>query len=326
MDIITKEVGYIDIEMSKKLEKNMCFIDIETTGLNRDNDIIYLIGILYYDMDMSSWKIKQYFAEDLKDEVRVLQNAIEYISSFSSLVSYNGDSFDIPFIKHRLKLLNISWDLPRDRSLDIYAILRKNRMYLNMNNLKLKTVENYLGIFREDIYTGKDCISFYRDYILNGNKTLKEKILKHNFDDLYYLLPVLNILDKLEGKKTFYINHNDVNYPFLIEEIELINDFLIIKARTNQTIFHNSYHYSNRYKIIINNENKIEVSLEVSRGLIAPTEEALYIQNSKFGIKGFIGEKYNYNIGEDITIITIGKKYMIGNIKNILAILIENIL
>ena len=127
MEIITKEVIYDNFTIKKDLEKDVCFFDIETTGLNRNNDIIYLIGVLYFNKDKSSWELKQFFATELKYEVKLLELAAKFIDRFETIINYNGDSFDIPFVNHRLNLLNSKLKISKEKSLDIYAKLRQNK-------------------------------------------------------------------------------------------------------------------------------------------------------------------------------------------------------
>lgn len=323
MEIIIKDIVYHNLNINKSIDNDTCFFDIETTGLNRNNDIIYLIGVLYFNITKNSWQLKQFFASGLKDEVKVLKTAVEFLNSFTTIVNYNGDRFDIPFVNHRLKLLNIDLRICKDKSLDIYSILQQNKIFLDIENLKLKSVERYLGIIREDIYTGRDCIRFYKNYILHNNEISKEKILKHNYDDLYYLLEVLNILNLLEEIKTIEIKDSDKSFLFIIETLEIINEFLIVKGIVKGNDYNNMYFYGENYQAIVNNNNEIKLSFEVRKGLISPTEEALYINKENFGIKKTIGNNYNYKIPEHIALITIGNKYLIDNIKDLLSDLIE---
>jgi len=70
--------------------EKVCFLDIETTGLNRSKDMIYLIGILFIENDL--WILKQYFANTIEKEKNLLIQFLTDISAFNNLITYNGDS------------------------------------------------------------------------------------------------------------------------------------------------------------------------------------------------------------------------------------------
>lgn len=324
MELLTKRVFYSDFKVKDLSKEDVCFFDIETTGLNRNNDIIYLIGVLYFNKDVSSWELKQFFAPQLRDELILIESAVEFINSFKTIINYNGDSFDIPFLNHRLALFNSGLKISEEKSLDIYKIVRKNKMYLEVDNLKLKTVEKYLGIFREDLYTGKDCIEFYRNYILTGDNTLKDKVLKHNYDDLYYLLPLLDILDILELNKKIDLSYDNSNLELLIDNIRILNDFLIITGRVEGNLPNNIYYYGSNYKIVMVENKLVELSFQINKGLVSPTEESFYIVTEEFGLKGPIGKNYGYEISESISLITIDKKFLVENIKDFVRKFIES--
>lgn len=321
MEIITSNFNY---KKENSMDENICFFDIETTGLNRDRDLIYLIGILYYDSRLKNWQLKQYFANEMKDEPPVLQEAVDFLLGFDTIVNYNGNSFDIPFLNHRLKLFEIDMEIDREKSLDIYAILRKNKDYLNLENLRLTSVERHLGIQREDIYSGRDCIQFYNDYILGGDLDLKARILKHNYDDLYYLPPVLEILDVLEDKKTIRLKGRQ-EVSFLIKDIALEKDFLTVSMEILGDLAYNIYFYDNNYKLFIRDNNILEFTFEVKKGLISPKDEALFIINKEFGLDNLVTNNYSYNIPQEISILTIKNRFLIDNIKAIISTLIEEL-
>ena len=77
------------------------FLDIETTGLSPKNSVCYLIGLAYYKD--TSFECTQFFADTPGDEPVILQEFLSYISRFKAVVTYNGDTFDIPYIISRCK-------------------------------------------------------------------------------------------------------------------------------------------------------------------------------------------------------------------------------
>ena len=76
---------------------DILFIDIETTGLSLRNSDLYLIGASYYEN--GAWNIAQFFAEDVTQEKDILEAFIDFSKGFTKVLHYNGDRFDIPYIK-----------------------------------------------------------------------------------------------------------------------------------------------------------------------------------------------------------------------------------
>lgn len=326
MEIIKYELNKNVIGNHTIFNDNICFFDIETTGLSRNNDIIYLIGILYPARKDNKWHLVQFFAKDLKDEVNILMEASDTLSSFDTIINYNGNSFDIPFFNHRLKLYDMHCDISLDKSLDLYKIIRKNKDILDLKNYKLRTIEEYLGIRREDLYTGKDCIGFYKDYILTQNPSLKKKILQHNYDDLYYLPKVINILDIIEEKKTFMISSENHNISFIIDNIKIVNDYLTIRGTAKGKIINKVLYYDQNYKVSIDNTGRFEISIEIRKGLISPEEKCIFINKNHFHIEEDRKWIHYNNIPEDLILLKIENKYIIENLKKLSIVLVNKVL
>lgn len=319
MQVIEREIQYGET-LDELLKDNVCFFDIETTGLNRRKNLIYLVGILYYDEGRNRLKLLQIFAESLQEEPQLLNKAYKLLSSFDKIINYNGNAFDIPFFNQRLKVNGIESSIPREKSLDIYAYLRANRYVLDLDNLRLKTIEEYLGIERKDIYTGRDCIEFYKRYIETGQADLKEKILQHNYDDLYYLPRVMEILTIVRDKKSFLVKEK---FKFQINEIKKEGDFLVFQGLVDDNMG-KGFFYEENYQLTID-QGVFQVELEVKEGLISPDETCLFINSYDFDMED-IKLKHKYKIPDHIVPLSIEGKYLIDNINQVLSSLIENII
>ena len=207
---------------------NVCFFDIETMGLSREYHQIYLIGLLYYNNESSDWTLIQLLADDLKEEKTLLLEFLDMVKEFDRLVTYNGDSFDIPFVKKRLERFGTFWDV--DNSLDLYRYVRENRNILNLADLKLKTLEKHLGIQREDLISGKECIELYKSYTSTKNHDALKLILRHNYDDLQYMPYLLKIYNIIDRSKTIGINEVEPSVKFYLEAIDFSEEKLMIKG------------------------------------------------------------------------------------------------
>lgn len=326
METITNIISH-SLSLENYFEKdNICFIDIETTGLNRNNNMIYLIGVLYLDCTTDNWILNQYFAQDMDKEQGILEKFIDDISHFDKIITFNGESFDLPFIEHRLNKYGINYVFDKSKSFDLYQLIKKNRYYLNLPNLKLKTIELSLGYIREDIYSGYDCIGFYYDYIKSGNILLKENILKHNYDDLVHMLDIIRIIDVLDDKKSFYLDLQNTTIKFTIENIEVNGDILNIKGILNPLLENNIRYYFGNYSIITEKLNLFTLSIEIKRGYITEEKQCIYIDISKIDQLKRLKDTTNYKLPPNILVLMIEKNYCIDNIKNLLKEVFREIL
>ena len=74
------------------------FFDIETTGFSAKHTTLYLIGVCYYDIADNQYHSVQWFAENKTEEVMIIKNFFEFISGYKTLIHFNGNGFDIPYI------------------------------------------------------------------------------------------------------------------------------------------------------------------------------------------------------------------------------------
>ncbi|SHJ31949.1 hypothetical protein SAMN02745975_01806 [Geosporobacter subterraneus DSM 17957] len=169
--------------------------DIETTGLNAKYEKVILIGLMYFQGKQPV--IEQYFCTSRKDETILLKRFSEKISQYDLFVSYNGNSFDIPFLNQRFRQAGISYQIDKCKSLDLLRFARKYQQHLNLADCSLKSVERSLGIHRQDTISGKESVTLYTAYEKNPNPLLKNKILLHNYEDIYYLGHCLQIIDQV---------------------------------------------------------------------------------------------------------------------------------
>ena len=179
--------------------EDIMFFDIETTGLSSWKSGLYLIGLLTYD---DGWKLIQYFCEDVTDETAALENFFTLLSSKKVLISFNGDGFDIPFLTHMAEQYGLPYTFDGVESYDILKKLRPLKKLLGLENLKLKTCEKFLGIYREDRFSGGDLIDVYFQWQEDRSQDLLDCLLLHNFEDIENMpnvLPILNYVYALKG-------------------------------------------------------------------------------------------------------------------------------
>lgn len=172
----------------QKPEEDICFFDIETTGLSPAVSSVYLIGAAFLRND--SLMLRQWFADDYVSEKAILADFADFASAFTVFVHYNGSTFDIPYLEKKYRSHNLPSPFEGRESLDIFREIRRKKEFFNTPDLKLATMEQLLGFRRLDPYTGRDCIRLYTDFMQqkvfrsNSAKLLKKSLLLHNRDDL----------------------------------------------------------------------------------------------------------------------------------------------
>lgn len=211
-----------DIQLSYPLERetdlsNILFIDIETTGFTAKNSILYLIGCVYYEKE--KWHTIQWFATSYEDEKEVIEGFFKFaLGHFTHLIHFNGNNFDLPFILQKCSQYGLSYNFSFFTGIDIYKRIAPFKDFLHLPNCKQKTLEQFLGICREDPYNGGELISIYHEYVKNRTDAAYDAILAHNADDLAGMLHILPVLaysdvfsDKTKVKKVQANYYRDLN-------------------------------------------------------------------------------------------------------------------
>ncbi|MBS6646475.1 MAG: ribonuclease H-like domain-containing protein [Clostridiaceae bacterium] len=178
---------------------DLLFFDIETTGFSGDYSNLYLIGCTYYKND--SWHLIQWFADTRESEPELLHAFFRFLKNYKILVHFNGDGFDIPYLLKRCKFYGFPYDFSQVESFDIYRKIKPYRYLLQLDSLKQKSIECFLGINREDTYNGGQLIEVYHDYLRSHDDYLYQLLILHNEDDLKgmpQILPILNYPDFFE--------------------------------------------------------------------------------------------------------------------------------
>ncbi|MDR2133130.1 MAG: ribonuclease H-like domain-containing protein [Clostridiales Family XIII bacterium] len=176
--------------------------DIETTGLDAGRAKLILGGLLTPCAD--GVRVRQFFAEDIREEGELLALYAEALAETDVLFSYNGDRFDIPFLNGRLARRRRPPAFGDCLSVDMYRVIRG---YYEpggaLPNLKQKTVERHMGLGdgREDLISGADSVRLYYEYMATKSPELLAYILLHNGDDLRQLARILRVFDDLDAHR-----------------------------------------------------------------------------------------------------------------------------
>lgn len=180
--------------------ETLLFFDIETTGFSGDYSNLYLIGCTYFRD--GSWHLIQWFADTADSEKDLLHSFFTFLAEFTTVVHFNGDGFDIPYLLKRCRALDLPYDFSKVQSIDIYKRIRPYKKLLGLDSLKQKAIERFLGVFRQDPYSGGQLIEVYQDYRMTHETVLYDMLMLHNREDLEgmpLILPILCYPDLLEG-------------------------------------------------------------------------------------------------------------------------------
>lgn len=290
---------------SKYYDEEAVFLDIETTGLSPMRSFIYLIGLVFIDLKARAMHITQLIAEDRDEEEEILKLMKERLKGYKTVVTYNGNSFDLPFIAKRSERYGIE-PIAMD-SFDMYEKLRLHKDTLKLDGLKQKNIEKKLGITREDRYNGGECISFYKDYVKNKNQESFDRFVLHNYDDLLYMPATMSILDLLDEKITIDIDGR--KYKF--DKHSIKKDILMIDFTTDMGI--NTYVEETGY-LIEEDEERRHLEFTLKTGYMKDARKVKYLEKSSLASlshEDFDGEDL---VEEGIVPIRIQNKLFIRNI------------
>ncbi|MCX6345237.1 MAG: ribonuclease H-like domain-containing protein [Armatimonadetes bacterium] len=168
------------------------FMDIETTGLSATP--VFLIGTMECGQD--GFVFKQYFARNFEEETSILAAFAERLKTTRLMITFNGKSFDMPFLINRGVANRMKMPMP-EFHLDLLHEAR--RVYSEeLPNCKLQTLEYYIcGRSRDDDIPGAEIPAAYKAFVRTGNANKIGTILMHN---LYDILTMADLMNRMWGR------------------------------------------------------------------------------------------------------------------------------
>jgi uncharacterized protein YprB with RNaseH-like and TPR domain len=185
-------LGVRDIELLSLCgPSDVVFVDVETTGL-ASTCPLFMIGMLLPE-STHELRLVQAFARDYDEEAAVLEEARIRLAEARAVVTYNGKSFDMPFMSRRMAYHG------RSDELEVMVVdLRwptRRRWYDALPNCKLATVQSIiLECPRDGDIPGRLIPEVYVEYVRTGDVSLVLPIIDHNELDLLAMAGLLPFL------------------------------------------------------------------------------------------------------------------------------------
>lgn len=196
--------------------ERILFIDIETTGFTARSAHLYLIGCAYHQA--GKWRTIQWMAENYEQEADIITAFFEFAKYYQYLFHFNGNNFDLPFVTQKCETLSLPYNFDQFQGVDLYKRISPYKFFLKLPNCKQKTLEQFLGIDRKDVFSGGELIGIYHDYVKSPTEFAENALFLHNADDIKGMLQILPMIayydlfnKPVKAKKVQANQYKDVN-------------------------------------------------------------------------------------------------------------------
>ncbi len=167
------------------------FLDLETCGLS--SSPVFLAGTMFWNGE--DFVLRQYFARHYGEEAGLLAAVAEQARAFDVLVSFNGKSYDAPFLAARALTHGVELQLPRHH-LDLVHHARR-RWRTELPDCRLTTLElRVCHRRRTGDVPGDEIPGLYHDYVRHGDPWRLVPVFHHNLLDVTTMADILHALCK----------------------------------------------------------------------------------------------------------------------------------
>jgi len=259
------------------LLEDFLIFDLETTGLAGGTGTYpFLMGFGIFEEN--GIRIYQYFLPEFGREISAYLDLKRLWTDKSTLLSYNGKSFDYPLLRNRLILNRIDNPFEGYRHLDLLHLTR--RLWKNvLPSCSLGTIEERIFNFNRwrDI-DGSLIPQAYFTFLQTGDSSDIKRIIDHNQLDIVSLARLLFYLHQIEN--------NELNSDFPDrEKISMFNIAVSISDLVRLEPIINSFASENKklpnqslknYSILLKRQNKWSMALEIWQNFIDNGEEIMF--------------------------------------------------
>jgi uncharacterized protein YprB with RNaseH-like and TPR domain len=165
------------------------FLDLETGGFS--GTPVFLAGTMRWNG--SDFVMRQYFARHYGEESALLRAVAEESRVASALVTFNGKSYDAPFLRDRARVHGVALSMP-DLHLDLLHPSRR-RWRGHWVDCRLQTLELYVCRRRRSGDVPSDEVpGLYHDFVRRGDPYRLIPVFHHNLLDVITMHEILKAL------------------------------------------------------------------------------------------------------------------------------------
>ena len=184
----------VDSDFTAFQAQNALYLDLETTGLSTSmGTLAFLIGAAHFRGDQLT--LEQWLLRDPDEEASALTELATRMAEADALVTFNGRSFDLPFIRARFSALRLpdpSSNIPLH--LDLLHASRRALGH-SLPNCRLGTLESHcLGVHRVGDVPSAQIPKRYWGYLHGGSAADLVPVVEHNRIDILSMITLLDAL------------------------------------------------------------------------------------------------------------------------------------
>jgi uncharacterized protein YprB with RNaseH-like and TPR domain len=170
--------------------EQLLFLDLETTGLGTSP--VFLIGTLA--CRGRELVVRQFLARTYAEEPAILSSVAEELARRPLCVSFNGKSFDVPYLRVRAAATGVPVPEPRHH-LDLLHAARR-AFGRSVPDCRLQTLERTVcgRRRRSDDIASHDIPRAYHDFVRTGDARELAQIMQHNLHDLVTMAHLMALM------------------------------------------------------------------------------------------------------------------------------------
>ena len=169
--------------------ERVLFLDLETGGLA--SSPVFLAGTMHWNGE--DFVLRQYFARHYGEEAALVRAVSEQARGFETLVTFNGKSYDAPFLRGRSMVHGVTLELP-PRHFDLLHASRR-RWRHELEDCRLQTLERHVCRRRRsgDV-PSEEVPGLYHDFVRHGDPYRLVPVFHHNLLDVITMAEILRAL------------------------------------------------------------------------------------------------------------------------------------
>lgn len=159
------------------------FFDIEAEP---ERNLDYLLGIVLRDRNNQKQQFFAFLAENIEDEAKIWYEFLEFVQRYPKAPIFHYSEYEVETLNRLGKL----YRTPRrqlDRLLSRFVDLHQrvtSTALCPVESYSLKAIANWLGFrWREAGASGDQCVCWYDQWLLTGDRNYLDCILRYNEDD-----------------------------------------------------------------------------------------------------------------------------------------------